>query len=54
MTVIYMDENIRLNAPKNKNHLLDMERWAPGLKTGDVLSSALNPIIYSSDQRASN
>ena len=47
MTMIYMDENIRLTAPKNKNHVTDMERWAPGLKPGDALSSPLNPVIYS-------
>ncbi len=48
MTMIYMDENIRLTEPKNKNHVLDIERWAPGLHAGDVLSSPLNPVIYSS------
>jgi Protein involved in biosynthesis of mitomycin antibiotics/polyketide fumonisin len=48
MTMIYMDENIHLIAPKNKNHIADSERWAPGLKPGDVLASPLNPIIYSS------
>ncbi len=47
MTIIYMDENIRLAPPKNKNHLMDMERWMPGLKPGDVLSSALNPVVFS-------
>ncbi len=47
MTIIYVDENIRLIPPKNKNHILDMERWAPGLKAGDVLSSPLNPVVYS-------
>lgn len=53
MTVIYMDENIRLIAPKNKNHVMDIERWAPGLKTGEILSSALNPVIYSSSRHDS-
>jgi ectoine hydroxylase-related dioxygenase (phytanoyl-CoA dioxygenase family) len=48
MTIIYMDENIRLIAPKNKNHIMDIERWAPGLQTGDLLSSPLNPVLYSS------
>lgn len=48
MTVIYMDENIRLSPAKNKNHLMDMDRWMPGLKAGDVLSSPLNPVVYSS------
>ncbi len=49
MTMIYMDENIHIAEPKNKNHVMDMERWAPGLKVGDVLSSALNPVVYSSN-----
>ena len=47
MTMIYMDENIRLTEPKNKNHVLDLERWAPGLHAGDMLASPLNPRIYS-------
>ena len=48
MTMIYMDENIHLTAPKNKNHVADIERWAPGLTAGDVLASPLNPVLYSS------
>ncbi len=52
MTMIYTDENIRLIRPKNKNHILDMERWAPGLKAGDVLSSPLNPVIYSDSRNS--
>lgn len=47
MTVIYMDENMHLTAPKNKNHLMDMERWMPGLQAGDLVDSPLNPVIYS-------
>ena len=53
MTMIYMDENIRLTKPKNKNHIMDMERWMPGLQAGDVLSSHLNPVIYSSTENKS-
>ena len=48
MTMIYMDENIRLTAPKNKNHIADIKRWMPGLQAGDVLNSPLNPVLYSS------
>lgn len=48
MTVIYMDENIRVTTPKNKNHRMDMERWMPGLAPGDRLDSPINPVIYSS------
>ncbi len=53
MTMIYMDENIRLTQPKNKNHIMDMERWMPGLQAGDVLSSPLNPVIYTSTETKS-
>ncbi len=49
MTMIYMDEHIRLIPPKNKNHIADMERWMPDLKPGDRLESRLNPVIYSTD-----
>lgn len=47
MTVIYMDEDMRLVAPKNKNQALDIERWCPGINIGDQLNSSLNPILYS-------
>jgi len=47
MTMIYMDENMRLIVPKNKNQLTDSERWCPGVKAGDVAASALNPVLYS-------
>jgi ectoine hydroxylase-related dioxygenase (phytanoyl-CoA dioxygenase family) len=46
MTVIYMDENMRLVEPKNKNQEADIERWCPGIKIGDIISSALNPVLY--------
>jgi ectoine hydroxylase-related dioxygenase (phytanoyl-CoA dioxygenase family) len=47
MTMIYMDENIRLIAPKNKNHVADTERWCPGVQVGEVIASPLNPVIFS-------
>jgi len=54
MTVIYMDENIHLTEPKNKNHVMDIERWVPGLHAGDVLGSPLNPVLYSSHADTEN
>ena len=48
MTMIYMDENMRLVAPKNKNQIADTERWCPGVQIGEIVSSPLNPVIYSS------
>lgn len=50
MTMIYMDENIRIMPPKNKNHIMDLQRWAPGLLPGDLLASPLNPVIYSASE----
>lgn len=47
MTIIYMDEDMRLAAPKNKNQIADIERWCPGVQVGDVVASPLNPVIYS-------
>ena len=50
MTVIYMDEDIRLATPRNKNQVLDKERWCPGVEEGEVIASPLNPIIYTTTQ----
>ena len=47
MTVIYMDEHMRLVAPRNKNQIADTERWCPGVEVGEVVASPLNPVIYS-------
>lgn len=47
MTVIYMDEAIRLVAPKNKNQMADIDRWCPGVEVGEVVASPLNPVVYS-------
>jgi ectoine hydroxylase-related dioxygenase (phytanoyl-CoA dioxygenase family) len=48
MTVIYIDEDMRLAAPKNKNQIRDTARWCPGVQLGEVIASPLNPILYSS------
>ncbi len=47
MTVIYMDEKMRLAKPKNKNQVNDMETWCPGVQIGEIVDSPLNPVIYS-------
>ncbi|HYG77228.1 MAG TPA: phytanoyl-CoA dioxygenase family protein [Planctomycetota bacterium] len=48
MTIIYMDENMRLAAPKNKNQQNDWDTWCPGAKIGEVVATPINPVIYSS------
>jgi ectoine hydroxylase-related dioxygenase (phytanoyl-CoA dioxygenase family) len=47
MTVIYMDEHMKLAPPKNKNQIADTDRWCPGVQVGQTINSPLNPIIYS-------
>ncbi len=47
MTMIYMDQDIRLVAPKNKNQVADIERWCPSVQVGEVVASSLNPLVYS-------
>jgi ectoine hydroxylase-related dioxygenase (phytanoyl-CoA dioxygenase family) len=47
VTIIYVDQDIHLTEPKNKDQQNDRQRWCPGVEVGGVLDSPLNPIIYS-------
>jgi ectoine hydroxylase-related dioxygenase (phytanoyl-CoA dioxygenase family) len=49
MTIIYMDRDMRLAAPKNKNQEADWNTWCPGAKIGEIIDTPLNPVIYSRD-----
>ena len=46
MTVIYMDRDMRLKAPDNKNQQADWDAWCPGAEIGEIINSPLNPVIY--------
>ncbi len=48
MTVIYMDEEMRLKNPENENQVEDWEVWCPGVRIGETIDSPLNPILYQS------
>jgi ectoine hydroxylase-related dioxygenase (phytanoyl-CoA dioxygenase family) len=48
MTVIYMDEDMKLAAPRNENQQADWEGWCPGAKVGELIQSPINPVIWSS------
>ena len=45
-TIIYMDVDMQLAEPKNKNQQLDWEVWTPSTKIGEVMDDPLNPILY--------
>jgi ectoine hydroxylase-related dioxygenase (phytanoyl-CoA dioxygenase family) len=47
MTVIYFADGMRVTEPENDAQQVDLERWLPGLKPGDLAASELNPLVYS-------
>lgn len=47
MTIIYMDKDMKLKKPENKNQENDWHTWCPGAKIGELINSPINPIIYS-------
>ena len=46
MTVIYMDKDMVLKNPENKNQVNDWNTWCPGATIGEVIDTPLNPILY--------
>lgn len=46
MTVIYMDRDMLLKEPENKNQAHDRDTWCPGAKKGEVIHTPLNPVLY--------
>lgn len=45
MTVIYMEDGIRVAPPQRKQHYVDWEAFMPGVLEGDVVDSPLNPVL---------
>ena len=45
-TIIYMDVDMRLAAPKNKNQQADWDTWTPSSKIGEIMTDPLNPVLY--------
>lgn len=46
MTIIYMDKDMKLKEPINKNQINDWKTWCPGAEIGEVIHTPLNPILY--------
>ena len=46
MTAIYMDKDMVLKNPDNKNQVNDWNTWCPGAEIGEVINTPLNPVIY--------
>jgi ectoine hydroxylase-related dioxygenase (phytanoyl-CoA dioxygenase family) len=47
MTVIYMDRDMRLKQPENKNQVNDWNTWCPGAEVNEIINSPLNPVLFS-------
>lgn len=47
MTIIYMDKDMKLKQPENKNQVNDWNTWCPGAKPGEIINSPINPVLYS-------
>src|SRR5688572_1587088 len=46
MTVIYMDKNMVLKNPENKNQINDWNTWCPGAVVGEIINTPINPVLY--------
>jgi len=46
MTMIYIDKEIKLQAPKKDNQQADWDARCPGAKIVEVVNTPLNPVVY--------
>ena len=46
MTIIYMAHDVKVSTPTNQNQPIDMARFFPGKKPGDLAATELNPLVY--------
>jgi hypothetical protein len=47
-TIIYMDIDMRLATPTNKNQQFDWETWTPTTQVGEIMNDPLNPVLFES------
>ena len=40
-----IEADLRLAVPANRNQESDARGWCPGIKPGEVIASALNPVL---------
>jgi ectoine hydroxylase-related dioxygenase (phytanoyl-CoA dioxygenase family) len=49
MTIIYFADGVRVGPTDNENRQNDLQSWLPGLKTGEIAASELNPLVYAAE-----
>jgi ectoine hydroxylase-related dioxygenase (phytanoyl-CoA dioxygenase family) len=47
MTIIFMDQDMRLKQPENRNQQNDWDNWIPEARIGEVIDTPITPIIFS-------
>ena len=45
-TIIYMDIDMQLAAPKNSNQQNDWDAWTPSTRIGEIMDDSLNPVLW--------
>lgn len=46
MTVIYIEDGVRVASPNSQNQENDRQRWMMGAEVGELVASDLNPVLY--------
>jgi hypothetical protein len=46
MTIIYMDDEIRVAEPTTKGQRMDWEKLMPTVKIGEIPDTPLTPVLY--------
>lgn len=52
MTVIYIDADMRVAEPRNKNQAADKDKFCPSRRVGELMDSYMTPLIYSKEKTA--
>ena len=45
MTIIFFPDGTRVGPTDNQNRIADLNAWLPGLQTGDLAASEINPVL---------
>lgn len=51
MTIIYMDEDMRLLESRTRQHRDDHQTWCLGARVGEIIDTRLNPVLWSGRTR---
>ena len=46
MTIIYMDKDMRLRPPANRNEEIDRDAFCPGVRVGEAIDTPKNPVLF--------